>query len=219
MKLFFTATLACLLTACATKPASVAPLNKALSWPQRQEENACITRWNITGAAVIRTPQESLSVSLIWQQFKQKEYVISLMGPLNSGAILLTGDNQHITLKTSDGRISNAVNAEALMQQELQWSLPISPLFYWIRGLSAPHSHANIIFDAYNHIQKLEQDGWKVDYIKYTNVNGVDLPSKIFMDNATTHVRIIITRWIIEKKCMPQLTDASKISTMPTYLA
>ncbi len=202
MRLFFIILAALLLSSCSSRPARMAPLNKHLTWDDRSKANACVTRWQIKGATSIKTPDESLSASLNWHQEGPYSYHIVLLGPMGSGSMTISREGNEVSLLTSDGHNGKAASAEDLMQEELQWSLPVSDLYYWIRGLPAPGSKSNMINDTYNHLQKLEQKNWAVDYLRYTNVDGLDLPSKIYMNHDDINVRIVISKWEIEKNCI-----------------
>lgn len=193
--------LACLLPACAVQPASAPPANKTLTWSERSQINRCISTWQIKGAIAINVPKEHFSSSLNWDQMGENKYNVTLVGPIGSGSMMLNRENDEVSLQTSSGHRAVANNAETLMKQELAWSLPISNMFYWVRALPAPTLPSTPTLDAYNHLVTLTQEGWTIDYLKYTSVDGIDLPSKIFMNHADVHVRLIINQWQIEKNC------------------
>ncbi len=113
----------------------------------------------------------------------------------------IDSDGKNVRLQSANGHDNAATSAEALMQTELGWSLPLSNLYFWVRGLPAPNSAATKAYDTYNHLTKLTQQNWAIDYLRYTGVNNVDLPSKIYLNNDDIHVRIIISKWEIKKNC------------------
>lgn len=190
------------ISACATGPSANAPLNQSLTWSKRRREAMCVNHWQLKGVTAIRTPKDNFSASLHWIQNGQDKYNILLFGPLGTGNLSLTRQGHETRLETSDGHNESAENAEALMMKKLKWSLPVSNLYYWVRGIPAPGTPANMSFDQYHHVTSLEQQGWKIDYLRYTGIQGMDLPSKIFMDHTKLHVRLVVSSWEIEKNCV-----------------
>ena len=183
-----------LLSGCITMPASQAPHNVSMSWPDRAQQLSKMNHWHIKGAMGIQTKDEASSASFDWQQ-DQENYQIRLFGPLGAGAIDLAGGPELATLKTSDGQQHTAASAEKLLLDETGWQLPISNLYYWIRGLPLPKMKAQIEFDEFNHISNMKQQGWSIKYLNYTAHKGIDLPSKLTIENIDLKVKIIISRW------------------------
>ena len=180
-------------------PAKREALNQNVSWAERQQALVKIEQFHIAGAVAIKTPQQAQTANVNWQQ-QQQTFAIALYGPLGAGRVTLSGAPGHTQLLAS-GKTYRAKTPEALMQQVLGWHLPISHLDYWIRGLPAPHSPAQLHFDEFNHLIQLQQDGWQIDYQRYTAVEQYDLPSKLQMtyDGKLGHlsVRMVISQWTL----------------------
>lgn len=183
-----------LLTACATMPAKQAARNQNLTWPQRQAQLQTIKDWQLTGALAYRTPNGGQSASLVWHQ-AQKKYQINVFGPLGVGRTNLQGILNKNVVLTRDGKTFTARTPEVLMQQQLGWHLPISNLYYWVRGLPAPDITKSIQFDEFHHITNLIQQGWTISYERYTAVNGIDLPSKFTLQHGNLIVKVVISKW------------------------
>ncbi|OGT31858.1 MAG: outer membrane lipoprotein LolB [Gammaproteobacteria bacterium RIFCSPHIGHO2_12_FULL_35_23] len=185
-----------ILVGCAPRqPAIMLPNNQVTTWPLRQQALMRINNWQINGAVAIRTPQKALSASINWLQQGACCYQLHLFGPLDIGAISLIGSSYEIILKESNGKIYTASNPEQLLQTQLGWQLPLTNLYYWVRGLPAPGISATTTFDKFNHLSSLQQQGWQINYLSYTSVGKNDLPSKIFMQNGAISVRLIISQW------------------------
>jgi outer membrane lipoprotein LolB len=193
MKKFVIIILTLILTGCATLPASQSALNQHMSWPARQAQLKQLTSWHIAGATAIQTPQQALSASMTWQQ-QQQHYQIALFGPLGAGRVSLSGGPGNVTL-LANGKQYTAQSPEIIMQEVLGWQLPVNNLFYWVRGLPAPHLPSTPRFDAFHHLTQLRQQGWKIDYLRYTTVNNVDLPSLIKLQHADLIVKMVISHW------------------------
>ena len=182
-----------LLSSCATLPAKKGALNTSMSWSARQQQLKTVKQWHLTGAIAIKTPGHGQSASLAWQQAKNN-YKINVFGPLGAGRVTLSGMPNRVTLQ-ANGKHYEAATPEALMQKVLGWHLPISNLIYWVRGLPATNAAAKEHFDAYHHLSALQQQGWQVQYLRYTNVDGIDLPSSIMLKQGELTVKIIISNW------------------------
>jgi outer membrane lipoprotein LolB len=194
IKIFIIVLISCLLEACATLPAPQQPYNQSLNWTARQKQLGKITTWNIKGAVAIRSPQKNFSATMNWKQ-RRSNYQISLFGPLGIGAVNISGRSGKVTLQTSDKQTFTAKNPETLLQKQLGWTLPVSSLYYWIRGLPVPKIPATKQFDGYSHLVKLQQQGWQIRYLRYSGINHVDLPSKIFLNYPKLSLKIVISSW------------------------
>ena len=140
-------------------------------WKAHKEQITQLDGWQINGKIGIRAPQDSGSATLFWLQ-RQDYYDIRLSGPLGGGAARLTGRPGDILLEVSNRGRFRAESPEALLQEQLRLDLPVSNLLWWIRGLPAPESRSRITLDEQSHLAQLEQDGWQVEYQRYTEQNG-----------------------------------------------
>jgi outer membrane lipoprotein LolB len=107
----------------------------------------------------------------------------------------LAGRPGNVTLQTSDGKTYNAKSPEQLLASQWRFHLPVSNMKYWIRGIPVPGMAANTSFDHYGRLNTLTQQGWRIDYLAYTNVGGVDLPERLSITSPTLKVRIIVYQW------------------------
>jgi outer membrane lipoprotein LolB len=166
-----------------------------LDWPQRSAQLAAINSWHAQGSIGIHTINKGWNASFNWVQ-QERNYGLALFGPLGAGRVQLMGTPQQVVLQTSHGSYS-AATPEVLLQQQIGWSIPVSDLYYWIRGLPAPRYHPHYSFDMNRHLVQLSQDGWHIIYLRYVSVNGIDLPDRMLISNAGLQVRIVITQWQI----------------------
>ncbi len=183
------------LSGCATYPTQTPPAhNKSLSWESRSQTLAKINRWDLKGLVAIRAGNEANSGNLGWQQNKQR-YTILLVGPLGTHSYTLYGNPGRVVLEMPNGKKASASSPELLLAKETGWRLPVSSLYYWIRGLPVPNLPAQTRFDTYNHLIELTQQGWRVQYPAYTSVNNTDVPSKIFLSRPRVSVKIVVKQW------------------------
>ena len=183
------------LSACATTTPPSAPENQNQPWSMRAQTLSALTAWDIRAAIAFRTDSDAESANLDWQQNNQ-DYTMLVSGPLGTTAFKLTGSEQGITLDTAQGKHFSAPTPEALLLQQTGWQLPVSSLYYWIRGLPAPNLPAQKQFDAFHHLTQLQQANWTIHYLAYTSVNHLDLPSKITLSNPQhLQIKIVIHAW------------------------
>lgn len=163
-------------------------------WKAHKAQVAGIDGWQINGKVGIRAPKDSGSGTLFWLQ-RQDYYDIRLSGPLGRGAARLTGHPGSAALEVANQGRYEAATPEALLEEQLGWRLPVSHLFWWIRGLPAPDSKSRLTLGADSRLAHLEQDGWQVDYLAYTDQGGEHLPERIKLHGHELDVTVVIKDW------------------------
>lgn len=152
--------------------------------------------WDLSALIAIRNmnANHAETVNLNWQQNKQV-YTMALFGPLGANAVKISGSPGHVLLEKGNGEKYTATSPEAMLAQQTGWRLPVSSLYYWIRGLPVPNIPSQKSMDDKNHIALLLQQGWRIQYLNYTPVRQIDLPTKLFLNNAELNIKIIISQW------------------------
>jgi outer membrane lipoprotein LolB len=184
-----------ILAGCSTMPAKQAANNQKMSWVHRQNQLANIQNWKINGAVSITNDGHGQTASVVWTQVKN-HYDIAIYGPFGAGRVTLTGQPNSVIL-TSGSKRYYGKSPEAVMRKILGWSLPVSHLVYWIRGIPAPLTLSETKLDHYNHLEHLQQDGWLIDYLRYTGVAEYDLPSKLELTRDKLHVRLVMSSYSV----------------------
>jgi len=183
------------LVGCSTLPRKMPPpYNHSLSWEKREGALNGITSWDIQGLTAVRTPDNAWTANLRWQQ-REGNYALSLWGPLGVNSFQLTGAPGNVILKTGNGKTYHATSPEELLAKQTGWILPVSNLFYWVRGLPVPTIPSKIQFDPYHHITQLNQAGWTIRYLSYTSAKHTDLPAKIYITHPPLQLKIVIHQW------------------------
>lgn len=187
--------LACLLTACAPpRPSEELPVNKIIPLEKRKAETSTVSSWTIKGAMAAKTKSKGWSATMNWVQHGPSSYQIRLMGPLGGGTVLI--EKQGSTITFHDGpKTSTSTNAEELLLKQTGVRLPVNNLYYWVRGLPAPGGVSSEKHDEYNHLTRLQQAGYTIDFTKYTSVKGIDLPSMIRLEGNGVMVKVVIKSW------------------------
>jgi outer membrane lipoprotein LolB len=166
----------------------------AKQWQAHKQHITTMDAWQISGKVGIRAPQDSGSGTLFWLQ-RQDYFDIRLSGPLGRGAARLTGHPGNVQLEVANQGRYEAESPEQLLQQKLRLNLPVSHLFWWIRGLPAPDSKSRLQLDAQSHLAQLNQDDWHVEYLSYSEQNGYWLPERIKLNGHNLQVTLVIKDW------------------------
>lgn len=182
------------LIGCASTPAPLPSPQPKTTWENRVGVLSNIQDWDLKGLIAIRNSRQAYSANWQWHQI-QKNYTIGLFGPLGSHSMQLTGSPHTVLLETSDGKKIKSTSPETLLEQQLGSRLPVSHLYYWIRGLPVPDMESQKQLDALNRISVLSQQGWRIEYARYASINHIDLPTKIILNNSALNVKIIINQW------------------------
>lgn len=175
-----------LISACSSQPLAPPP-------PEAQQANSRLWHWQLQGRIALNDGSNSHSATLDWQQ-QGYQYQLQIFGPLGQGSARLDGQPFRVTLTTSDGEVLQASSPEQLLQQGLDWNFPLSDLIYWVRGIPAPGPVIQIS------TSQLEQNGWQVEWRRYTQVNGYQLPELLVASNGNIQLRLAINRWQVPQE-------------------
>lgn len=185
---------ACLyLTGCSifkTQPAS-SPI-ALISWEEHQAMLQDYASWELSGKVGIRTPEDSQSANLKWLQ-KKHTYQIDIHGPWGQGGASITGKPGYVTVLT-DGKEFKGQNPEQILLGQLGWDLPISDIYWWIRGLPSPEKPYTQTLEN-NRLKTLKQDGWDIQYLRYNNLSPA-LPNKLRLARHDLKITVVINSWI-----------------------
>ncbi|MCX8519541.1 MAG: outer membrane lipoprotein LolB, partial [Methylophilaceae bacterium] len=74
--------------------------------------------------------------------------------------------------------------------------LPLDELSDWVVGRLTWHPvDQTPNYDAKGQLHSFSQADWHIEYLEYTNQNGLVLPQKILLKSAQVKVRIFIRAW------------------------
>ncbi|MEJ6655999.1 MAG: lipoprotein insertase outer membrane protein LolB [Pseudomonas sp.] len=164
------------------------------AWQAHRSAVAPIMHWTLQGKLGVRAPTESGSGTLFWLQ-QQDQYDIRLSGPLGRGATRIQGSDAGVTLEIAGQPPATADSAEALLERQIGWRLPVEHLLWWVRGLPAPDSPSRLQLNPDSQLARLAQAGWIVEYSRYQQVDGVQLPQRLQLSGHDMLLTLVITRW------------------------
>lgn len=179
---------------CTVQPPRPVEENPSLAWEQRQVALQAVSGWHLSGRIAVRTEEESGQGSLDWRQDASR-YDIRIAGPLGSGSVRLTGDDQGAVLWLSGEEKVSAANPAQLLYEQLGWWIPVEALRYWVLGLPAPQFPADWALDDYGRLASLQQAGWRIRFLDYEQRGNLELPTRIFVSSQEADVRLVVGRW------------------------
>lgn len=152
--------------------------------------------WRATGRIGVSGEGGGGSGSFDWQQQADAANV-QIRGPIGIGSVTLQlsgdPDNPQLRLQTGD-QLLESEQAVAELEARLGAAVPAGRLRYWMLGVAAPGAHQWSPPQP-NGATVLEQDGWRIDYQRYSDEFGVRVPMRIQASSGTARVRIVIDRW------------------------
>jgi outer membrane lipoprotein LolB len=188
MRLAALVCLSLLLGACVTtRPVTQVP---ATDWAGRASFLQNATQWQMSGRAAVAFGTQGWQASLDWRQ-AQSSAELHLAGPLGIGA--------QVIKQSADGLSLNGAppspTALSQLQDKLGFALPVDKLRYWLLGVPDPRETFDLERNDQDRARHLSQDGWNVDYDRYTPVAGDQLPARIVLTRADVRVRIVADHW------------------------
>ena len=116
-------------------------------------------------------------------------------GALGRGAWRLEADDQGAELAFADGTTYRAPSVNALVREQLGWSVPVERLNWWVRGLAAPGEVQRRSLDPEGRLSALRQDGWDIEYDRYGDVGDVAMPFRMTARQQERTVKIAVRKW------------------------
>lgn len=169
---------------------------QVISAQKRNKKLNAIMRWRLSGALSIRANKKVDLANYTWVQQGPSHYDIRLSSALNLYNIQILGQYKKVTLLKNGQFFAAAQGPEVLMKKTTGWYLPVSNLYYWVRGVAAPNaSIAKVKYDRYGHLKTLVQAGWDINYASYKTVGQVDLPEVMTLRHDQMLVKIVMRQW------------------------
>ncbi len=172
------AVLALLLAACTT-PGFILPGHDA--------------EFELSGRIAVSYRDDAGSGNIAWRHGAQADEML-LTTPFGQGIARLARAGGEITLTAQGGRQFKAADAESLTEQVLGFRLPLVGLADWVRGRAAAKPAPEPTRerrDAAGRLDELEQSGWKIRYLEYTDAR----PSRLTLSFPGLELRLAISEW------------------------
>lgn len=190
------AALVAVLSGCASLPgpgSAPASPGQLRAWEARSENLSRIDRFVVNGR--VASGALGFKADLRWKQLPDGRFELRVAGPFGARAAELSGDVHEVRVRTGNDAVTTTADPEAWLEHALGCRLPVSGLRWWALGLPDPQSRYDVLLDADGRATHIAQNDWKLDYIEYRLVDGVDLPRRIEARNGDTRVTLLADRW------------------------
>ena len=159
-----------------------------------------VERWRALGKIAVRSEEERWTATLDWRQARER-YRIRLGGPLGQGAVQIEGGPRGVELTAATGEKTKARTAETLLARELGWTVPASSLRHWITGRARPGAPVRELrVDEFGRIERLEQQGWRIDYQRHEPVGPYELPTRLSLHGGGVTMRVVVRDWSLDTR-------------------
>lgn len=185
------------LTACGLLAPRAPEIDPSLRarWEEHRARIQPVVTWTVQGAMAVNGGAENFDARLHWRR-QPERYQLRLNGPLGQGAVLIQGSPRGVTLRTADGQRRVAASPDELFRDLTELDLPISILVHWIRGLPDPDQAFTLLgIHPDGSLERFRQRDWDVRYRETQTVAGLILPRRIWLENDTYLVKLVIHRW------------------------
>lgn len=183
-----------LLSGCATRP-PVPEAARAADWQAHRQALEALGHWAFAGRVAVRDSQhQSWNGAVDWSQ-RADRFDIRFSGPFGQGGARLSGQSDYAVIETREHSALSASSPEALMEEQLGWSVPLQGFRHWLVGAPAPGLIESYVLDEAGRLARLDQSGWQIRYRDYRNVDGLYLPRKLELENPRLRVRLVIDEW------------------------
>lgn len=165
-------------------------------WAARQQALLNLDTWDVHARAAIKLEGAAYNIGIRWQRQAQNSTIL-LEAPFGQGVFRIeSAAGGTYRLRLPDGRVFENNSAEALLEEMIGWSLPISGLEYWIRGLPRPDSAYSHRLDSAGRARSIGQDQWAIDYLDYfAREDDLQLPRRVKLVSDKVTLKLIIERW------------------------
>ena len=168
-------------------------------WRQTQQSLQAYDQWDLRARAAVSLPGEVYNIGLQWR--RQTDGLLLLIeAPFGQGVIRIeTAGAGMYRLLLPDGRVYLNQSPEALLEDVIGWSIPVSGLDYWIRGMPHPDAAHSRIIDSNGQAREIRQDSWSIEYQDYfPAAQRPPLPRRLRLAHDDLRLRLVIDHWQVE---------------------
>lgn len=169
-------------------------LSACVSLPKGQwpSPNRPLVNYAVLGKVAIITPNKRDSANLYWQQQKQT-FNLKLTSFLGTSVLSMEGEPGKVSLTNSEGTFKDT-DAQYLLYQLTGWQLPVNDFPQWLKGQSGERGMI-VKKDSKGRIDTLQSEGWTIQYLRWTQAGGRDLPAMLDMSKDNIKIKLQINEW------------------------
>jgi len=148
--------------------ASVRPANDLFAGVQDGDTTVTRYQGRFSARYTQGNTEQSVVGSFLWRE-RGTDVQLELMSPLGQTMAVVSQNQQGAKLELPNQPPRRAPEVDTLMQDALGFSLPVSGLRDWLRARPAAGTPAHVARDAQSRPETIEQNGWTVHYVAWTD--------------------------------------------------
>ncbi len=185
------------LTACAGFAPRHEDAARAEQLWQARNESLAGRNWILSGRVAVKSERGSWQALLTWRQVAER-YTINFQSPFGQLVARLMGDDSGVSLYLPDDRVLSSDDPAGLLQEQLGWEVPVTGLRSWVAGIPTLGDITSKSLDEKGRLQRLDQQGWSIDYARYARVQDIDMPGRVRLKRGDISIRLVIDRWELQ---------------------
>ena len=151
--------------------------------------------FDVLGRVLVTYTGGAVTSNLRWEHAADRDE-IWLMTPTGQTMAHVLDTPDGAVLTRADQQQFRASSAEALTNRALGWPLPLTPLQYWMRGVAAPGSDANVRErDKDGRLVAFSQNGWQVTVTYQTEGELAGKARRLDLKEGSNEIRFVIDTW------------------------
>ena len=153
------------------------------------------TPFDLLGRALVTYRDGAVTANVRWDHGAERDE-IWLMTPTGQTLAHIIDTPAGATLTRADQQQFRAGSVEALTRQALGWTLPLTLLQYWLRGMPAPGSPVQSIErGAAERPIALTQNGWRVGFTYHTQGDLAGKVRRLDLKDGANEIRFVVDTW------------------------
>jgi outer membrane lipoprotein LolB len=157
---------------------------------------ALVTEWLASVRIGVASGAEGGSGSFNWRQLGSRTS-LDVRGPLGAGGLHVEAEDAELSVTGADGARVDAGAAREAIRARLGVDLPLAELRYWMLGLPAPGSDAQVEGHAAPPARTISQAGWSVRYDEFVTAAGWSVPARLTATAGGVRLKAVIDDWRI----------------------
>ena len=160
----------------------------------QKDRLAGLENWSINGRFAIRYQDEGGSGLIRWVRTGD-DYDLRLYDAIGRMQLRLWRESGVVRMQSRENGTQTSESAEQLMQAQIGWSLPVTALDRWARGLEAPNMSVDEYVVDGLYVRRLVQGAWQIDYSRHELVDKLWVPGLIHIQGDDISLKVIVETW------------------------
>ena len=176
---------AALLSGCA--PRMLAPDEEAV-------QRSAAAHFEVEGRIAASDGNQAANGRMHWEHAPARD-VWTLFSPLGQIVARMERTAEGAHLRTADGQLVEAADADTLMPRLLGVPAPLAALPRWLQAATPEPPGRVLGVDAHGRPARISDHGWIIDYPEYADDQPQALPRRIDARWGEARLRIVIDTW------------------------